>query len=137
MARVLAIDYGTKRVGLAVTDSMQIIASPLNTVPAKDLAQYLEKYINTEEVETIVIGMPKRLNNTDTHITQQVREFTIHMTRKFPAIKIVNVDERFTSKMAFETMIAGGLSKKKRREKELIDKVSATIILQSYLAQQI
>lgn len=135
MGRIIAVDYGTKRVGIAVTDPMRIIASPLDTVHSTELVSFLEKYIASEEVDVLVIGLPKRLNNTDSDITQLIREFTVYMSRKFPQLKIENVDERFTSKIAFNAMIDGGMKKKKRQEKGTIDKLSATVILQSYMEQ--
>ena len=137
MGRIVAIDYGTKRVGIAVTDPMRIIASPLDTVHSTELVPFLEKYVSEEEIDVLVIGLPKRLNNTDSHITQLIRELTVSMTRKFPQLKIENVDERFTSKIAFNAMIDGGLKKKQRQNKETIDKLSATVILQSYMEQQL
>ena len=135
MGRFLAIDYGTKRVGLAVTDPMKIIATSLETIHSKDLIEYLENYFKSEEVEKIVLGLPKRLNNEDTHSSAIVRDVQKHLTRKFPDKPVVFVDERFTSKMALQTMIDGGTSKKNRREKGNLDKISAVIILQSYLEQ--
>ena len=137
MGRIVAIDYGTKRVGIAVTDPMRIIASPLDTVHSTELVPFLEKYVSEEEIDVLVIGLPKRLNNTDSHITQLIRELTVSMTRKFPQLKIENVDEPFTSKIAFNAMIDGGLKKKQRQNKETIDKLSATVILQSYMEQQL
>ncbi len=137
MGRIIAVDYGTKRVGIAVTDPMRIIASPLDTVHSTELVSFLEKYIASEEVDVLVIGLPKRLDNTDSDITQLIREFTVYMSRKFPQLKIENVDERFTSKIAFNAMIDGGMKKKKRQEKGTIDKLSATVILQSYMEQQL
>uniref|UniRef100_UPI00404B44A2 Holliday junction resolvase RuvX n=1 Tax=Fulvivirga sp. TaxID=1931237 RepID=UPI00404B44A2 len=133
MARILAIDFGTKRVGLASTDPLQIIASPLDTVPNKDIFTYLKTYLSSEEVEKIIVGMPKNLQNEDTHATESVRKFVLKLEETFPDVKIITADERFTSKMAFQTMIDGGLKKKDRQNKETVDKVSATIILQSYL----
>lgn len=133
MGRILAIDFGTKRVGLASTDPLQIIASPLETVPNKDIFTYLKAYLNKEEVEKIIVGMPKNLQNEDTHATESVRKFVTKLEETFTTIKIITADERFTSKMAFQTMIDGGLKKKARQNKETVDKVSATIILQSYL----
>lgn len=137
MGRIIAVDYGTKRVGIAVTDPMRIIASPLETVHSSELVDFLEKYIMSEEVDVLVIGLPKRLDNTDSDITQLIREFTVYMSRKFPQLEIVNVDERFTSKIAFNAMIDGGLKKKKRQDKGTIDRLSATVILQSYMEQQL
>lgn len=133
MSRILAIDFGTKRVGLASTDPLQIIASPLDTVPNKEIFTYLKTYLNREEVEKIIVGMPKNLQNEDTHSTESVRKFVLKLEEAFPTIQIITADERFTSKMAFQTMIDGGLKKKDRQNKETVDKVSATIILQSYL----
>ncbi|RKD97001.1 Holliday junction resolvase RuvX [Marinifilum flexuosum] len=133
MARILAIDYGRKRVGLAVTDPMQIIANGLDTVPAKDLLDYLEKYMTNEEVELFVVGYPKQLNNEDSESMKYLKPFLGKLKKKFPDIPVEMVDERFTSKIAFQTMIDGGLKKKQRQDKAMIDKVSATIILQSYM----
>lgn len=136
MARVLAIDYGTKRVGLAVTDPLQIIATGLDTVHSKDLIQYLYDYMQKEEVECIVLGLPKRLNNEDSHVTQLIRELKVHLERKFKQVPVHFIDERFTSKMASQSMIDAGVSKKERAKKENIDRISAVIILQSYLEQK-
>lgn len=133
MGRILAIDFGTKRVGLAATDPLQIIASPLETVANKDIFTYLKSYFEKEEVEKLIVGMPKNLQNKDTHSTEGVRKFISKLELDFPSMKIITVDERFTSKMAFQTMIDGGLKKKDRKNKETVDKLSATIILQSYL----
>lgn len=133
MARIISIDYGRKRVGLAVTDPFQIIANGLDTVPAKDVLNYLEKYIQTEEVECFVVGYPKQLNNEDSESVKYLKPFLGQLKKKFPDIPVEMVDERFTSKIAFQTMIDGGLKKKARRDKAMIDKVSATIILQTYM----
>lgn len=133
MGRILAIDYGSKRVGLAVTDPLQIIASPLDTVHAKDVIQFLKNYDLSEGIESFVLGMPKNLNGTDTNATQQVRQFHNLLKKQFPEKPVYLHDERFTSKMAMDAMIAGGMKKKDRREKGNIDKISASIILQSYL----
>lgn len=133
MGRILAIDYGSKRVGLAVTDPQQIIASPLDTVHSKDVIKYLQDYDRQEGIESIVLGMPKKLNNTDTNATQLVRQFHNLLRKKFPEKAVYLHDERFTSSMALNAMITGGVKKKDRREKGNIDKVSAAIILQSYL----
>ncbi len=130
----MGIDYGLKRTGLAVTDPLQIIASPLETVRTHLLISYLLSYCQTEPVDAFVVGLPKKLDNTDTHITQAVRTFVRLLKDKFPEQQVHLHDERFTSKMALEAMIAGGTTKKYRRTKGNIDKVSATIILQSYLA---
>ena len=133
MARIIAIDYGRKRVGLAVTDPMQIIANGLDTVAAKDVLDYLEKYMKTEEVELIVVGYPKQLNNEDSESMKYLKPFLGQLKRRFPDMPLEMVDERFTSKLAFQSMIDGGLKKKQRQNKAMIDKVSATIILQSYM----
>jgi putative Holliday junction resolvase len=133
MARIMAIDYGSKRVGIAVTDSLQIIATGLTTVHSKDLIDFLKKYIEKEPVECIVVGEPKRMNNEASESARFIEPFVVHLKRTFPNIKIDRMDERFTSKMAFQTMIDGGLKKKARQNKELIDEISATIILQSYM----
>ncbi len=135
MGRVIGIDYGSKRVGLAVTDPLKIIASPLDTVHSKDVIEFLKNYMKTEDVEEIVVGMPKNLNNEDTNATPLVKAFINLLKKNFQNLKIILQDERFTSKMALDAMIAAGSSKKQRREKGNIDKVSASIILQSYLEQ--
>lgn len=133
MGRILAIDYGSKRVGLAVTDPLQIISSPLETVHSKDVIQFLKQYDKDEGVEAFVLGMPKKLDNTDTNATPLVRQFQKLLKKNFPEKAVYLHDERFTSKMALDAMIAGGSKKKDRREKGNIDKVSAAIILQSFL----
>ena len=136
MARIIAIDYGSKRVGIAVTDSTQMIATGLKTVHSKDVIEFLTKYTASENVECIVVGEPKRMNNQPSDSARFIDPFVIHLKRTFPKIKIDRIDERFTSKMAFQTMIDGGLKKKARQNKELIDEISAIIILQSYLHQK-
>ena len=133
MARIMAIDYGTKRVGIAVTDPLQIIATGLTTVHSSELMEFLKKYIEKEDVECIVVGKPKHLDNTPSEADRFIEPFVIHLKRSFPNIKVDRMDERFTSKMAFQTMIDGGLKKKARQNKELVDEISATIILQSYM----
>ncbi|WP_210488452.1 Holliday junction resolvase RuvX [Rufibacter aurantiacus] len=133
MGRILAIDYGVKRVGLAVTDPLQIIASGLDTVHAKDLHTFLAQYCQKEEVEAFVVGMPKHLDSSATNNTQHVVGFVRKLQKQFPDKKVITHDERFTSRMAFQTMIDAGLGKKARANKETVDKISATIILQSYL----
>lgn len=133
MGRVLALDYGLKRTGIAVTDPLKIIASPLDTLHTPELFGFLKKYCEQEDVEVIVVGMPKTMSDQDTHATQPVRELINHLKKNYPGIEIVEEDERFTSKMAVEAMIQGGMKKKDRRKKGNIDKVSATLILQSYL----
>lgn len=133
MYRILAIDYGVKRCGIAVTDPMQIIASGLTTVATNDLLQFLKKYVNEENVREIIVGKPKRMNNEDSDIEALILNFIKKLTTEFPELTILREDERFTSKMAFQTMIDSGMKKKQRQNKELIDEISATIILQSYL----
>lgn len=134
MARIMAIDYGSKRVGLAVTDSLQIIASGLTTVHSKDLIAYLEDYLKKEQVECIVVGEPKTLQNEASDSARFIEPFVTHLTRKFPNIKIARYDERFTSTLAHQAMLMSGLKKKDRANKDTVDMVSATIILQDYLA---
>jgi len=134
MARIMAIDYGSKRVGIAVTDPLQIIASGLTTVHSKDLITYLEAYLKKEQVECIVVGEPKTLQNEASDSARYIDPFVTHLTRKFPNIKIARYDERFTSVLAHQTMLMGGLKKKDRANKDTVDMVSATIILQDYLA---
>ncbi|MCB0380982.1 MAG: Holliday junction resolvase RuvX [Flavobacteriales bacterium] len=136
MPKVLAIDYGQKRVGIAVTDDLQIIASGLTTVHSKDVIAFLEDYLAKNNVECIVVGDPKDLKNNPAESARFIEPFVKHLSRKFPHIKIERVDERFTSKMAFQTMIDSGLKKKARQNKALVDEISATIILQSFLEQK-
>jgi len=137
MGRILAIDYGRKRVGIAVTDPLQISANGLDTVQSHEVLSYLEKYISVEDVETFVIGLPKQMNGQDSESMQYIRPFVTALQRKFPLIPVVYVDERFTSVLAHKAMLEGGLKKKDRQNKELVDKISATIILQSYLESKI
>lgn len=136
MGRVIGIDYGTKRVGLATTDPLQIIASPLETVRTHLIFQYLQEYCGKEDTEAFVVGMPRNLDNSETHATKHVEGFVKKLKKTFPAHAIFLEDERFTSKQALDAMIEGGTSKKFRREKGNVDKVSATIILQSYLEKK-
>jgi putative holliday junction resolvase len=133
MGRVLAIDYGKKRTGLAVTDPLQLIASGLGTVPTHELIPYLKKYFAAESVELILIGYPRNLDGNDTDATALVTECIRILNKNFPDLPVRKVDERFTSKMAFQTMIDSGLKKKDRQNKALVDEISATIILQEYL----
>lgn len=135
MSRILAIDYGGKRVGLAVTDTLQMIANGLDTISTSEIFTFLKNYVAKEKVVCIVVGEPKRLNNKATHSTEMTEKFVEELKKKFPAITIERMDERYTSKMAFQAMIDGGLKKKDRQNKETVDKVSATLILQSYLQQ--
>ncbi|MEM6721160.1 MAG: Holliday junction resolvase RuvX [Bacteroidota bacterium] len=133
MARILAIDYGKKRTGIAVTDEMQLIASGLTTVRTHDLINFLKDYVAKEKVELFLVGEPKQMNNEASESEVLIQEFIRLLTKAIPTIPIKRVDERFTSKMAFQTMIDSGLKKKQRQNKGLIDEISATIILQSYL----
>ena len=136
LSRILAIDFGEKRTGIAVTDELQIIASGLTTVPTEELLSFLENYFNEEAVELVIVGEPKRMNNENSAVESSILEFIKKFETKFYNIPLQRVDERFTSKMAFQTMIDGGLKRKQRKDKGLIDKISATIILQSYLYYQ-
>lgn len=133
MARILAIDFGEKRTGLAVTDELQIIASGLTTVATKDLLSFLKEYTTNHSVELFIVGKPKQMNNTDSESEKIILPLLKSLENLFPKIPSIRVDERFTSKMAFQTMIDSGLKKKQRRNKGLVDEISATIILQSYL----
>ena len=133
MSRLLAIDYGQKRVGIAVTDEEQIIASALTTLHPKEVMSFLKDYLSNEEVECFVVGLAKNLDNTPSESARFIEPFVRRLVKEFPDIPIHRVDERFTSKMAFQTMIDSGLKKKARQNKALVDEISATIILQSYL----
>ena len=133
MSRLMAIDYGTKRCGIAVSDPLQIIANGLTTVHAKDIFSFLTTYFQKEKVEIVVVGEPKKMSGEATDATVHVNNFVKQLQKQFPGIKIERIDERFTSKIAFQTMIDSGLKKKARLNKELIDEISATIILQSYM----
>jgi putative holliday junction resolvase len=133
MGRILAIDYGKKRTGLAVTDPMQIIANPLDYVKTHELVNYLQNYCNKENVEAIVVGKPVNLDSRDNEMSEPANILAKRLAKVFPGMKIYRHDERFTSKMALQSMITGGSSKSQRREKGNIDKISATIILQSFL----
>jgi putative Holliday junction resolvase len=133
MGKILAIDFGLKRTGIAITDENKIIASGLTTVDSKELMNFLIQLCMKQIIETIVLGEPKRLNNEPSHITSNVHLLKEALEKQFPLIPIVLIDERFTSKMAFQSMIDNGMSKKQRKNKGLIDEISATIILQSYM----
>lgn len=135
MARIMAIDYGLKRSGLAVTDPMQIIATGLATVKTHDLMDYLKAYIQKEPVEKIIMGLPKSLDGTDTHATNPVRHYAGRIRRTFPTIPVVFVDEQYTSKMATRAMVDMGMKKKDRRNKALVDEIAATLMLQEYMGQ--
>jgi len=133
MPRILAIDYGGKRTGLAVTDPLQIIATGLETIPSHELIPYLKKYLASEPVERIIIGMPKNWDDTDTHGTPLVKEAIKQLQRAFPGMPIQPVDERYTSKMAKDAMLEMGMKKKDRQVKGNVDLIAATILLQEYL----
>jgi putative Holliday junction resolvase len=133
MGRILAIDYGKKRTGIAVTDALRIIATPLDTVATTELIAFLKSYLLKETVDEFVVGMPKTLKNEDSEIAPLVRKFVEELKAMFPDKAIHLADERFTSSMAMRAMIEGGMKKKDRRDKANVDKISATIILQSFL----
>ncbi len=135
MSRIMAIDYGKKKSGIAVTDPLQIIANGLTTVPSHELFDFIVRYMQEEQVEKIVLGHPTQNSGEDSESMKYIKPFANRLKNKFPNLPIIWVDERFTSKMAFQAMIDGGLKKKARQNKELVDKVSATIILQTYLEQ--
>lgn len=137
MARILAIDYGLKRTGIAVTDPLQIIASGLTTIASNALIGFLKDYCQREQVELILIGEPKNLDDTDTHATPLVRKAIEKIKKALPQIDIKTVDERYTSKMASRAMIDMGLKKKQRQNKALIDEIAATIMLQDYMQHRI
>lgn len=136
MSRILAIDYGKKRSGIAVTDPLQIIANGLTTVDSASLIDFLTKYLQKEEVKTIVVGLPKQMNNEPSENMKRIEPFVNRIRKLFPNIQVVYFDERFTSKMALQTMIEGRAPKKTRQNKALIDEISATIILQGYMESQ-
>jgi len=133
LPRILSIDYGSKRTGLAVTDPLKIIASGLAGLHTKDLEKFLTDYFKKEEVETVIIGHPTNWDDSDTHATPLVQAFINRFKKLFPQIPIVKVDERFTSKLAVQSMVAGGMKKKDRQNKNLVDEIAATIMLQDYL----
>ena len=136
MPRILAIDYGKKRTGIAVTDPLQLIASGLTTVSTNEVFEFLKEYTNKEEVELFLVGEPKQMDATASESEVLIIPFIKKLKELFPTIPIQRVDERFTSKIAFQTMIDSGLKKKQRQNKELLDEISATIILQSYLTRK-
>ena len=135
MARILAIDYGLKRTGIAVTDPLQIIASGLTTVESPKLIPFLKEYMRTEVVELILIGEPKNWDDSDTHATPLVRQIVRRLEKEFPLIPLKLVDERFTSKLASRAMVEMGMKKKQRQNKALVDEIAATILLQEYLGR--
>lgn len=136
MARILSIDYGRKRVGLAVTDPGQLIASRLTTIPTHTIWDFLKDYFVKEIVETVVVGYPKQMNNEASESVRYINPFLKRFQKIYPEMKLEIFDERFTSKIAFRTMIDGGVKKKKRQDKAMVDAISATIILQGYLEQK-
>ncbi|MBZ9729455.1 Holliday junction resolvase RuvX [Salegentibacter sp. JZCK2] len=133
MARIMALDFGTKRTGIAVSDELKMIASGLTTVKTSELLDFLDKYFKEENVELVLVGEPKQKDDSASESEVYIQEFLKVFTKKFPEMPLKRVDERFTSKMAFQSMIDSGLKKKKRRDKALVDEISATIILQTYL----
>ncbi len=136
MSRILAIDYGTRRVGIAITDSNQIIASPLDTIAPERLNVFLSDYISAEPVEEIVVGYPLKEDGSPTDLTNQVDKLVKHLQHRFRNIPVLKHDERYTSKMAKQSLIDGGFRKSVRRKKSNLDKISATLILQSYLQEK-
>ncbi|CAN5419967.1 Holliday junction resolvase RuvX [soil metagenome] len=137
MARILSIDYGGKRTGLAVTDPLQIIASGLTAVDTKDLVPFLKKYLQDEQVELIIIGEPKNWDESDTHATPLVQAFIKRLHKEFPTMPVQTVDERYTSKMAVQAMHEMGMKKKDRQNKKNVDEIAATIMLQEYLNRHV
>ncbi|MBO9634876.1 MAG: Holliday junction resolvase RuvX [Chitinophagaceae bacterium] len=135
MARIIAIDYGGKRTGLAVTDPLQIVATGLTTIETPQLFKYLKDYFSKEQVELILIGMPTNWDDSDTHATPLVRKAIERLHKEFPQIPVKTVDERYTSKMAKQAILEMGIKKKERRNKALVDEIAATIMLQEYLQQ--
>lgn len=136
MGRIVALDYGQKRTGIAVTDPLQMIANSLKTVPSNEVISFLLEYARTEPVESFVVGYPRQMNNTLSESVKYIDPFIALLKKKFPGKEVFLMDERFTSKMAFQTMIDGGVKKKDRQNKALLDSISATIILQSFLEQR-
>ena len=133
MGRIIGIDYGNKRIGLAVTDPLQMFASPLNTVSPAEFYIFINEYLKKEEIDAFVIGYPVQMNNQPSESVKDINPFIKNLRKKFPGKLIHLVDERFTSKIAMQTMIAGGVKKKERQNKSMIDKISASIILQSFI----
>jgi putative holliday junction resolvase len=133
VGRIIAIDYGRKRVGLAVTDPLRIIATGLETVPSAQTIAYLHDYLSRNVVDTFLVGYPKQMNNEFSDAVQFIDPFIAKLKKEFPDVPVVLADERFTSKIAMRTMIEGGMKKTDRRDKAMVDKISAVIMLQSYL----
>lgn len=136
MGRIIGIDYGRKRIGLAVTDPLQMFASPLNTVSNNEFEGFLKEYIQSEHVEAFVVGYPVQMNNRPSESVKYVDIFIKRLEKLFPGIPVYRADERFTSRMAFQSMIDGGVSKKGRRDKGMVDRISASIILQSFIERR-
>lgn len=136
MGRILAIDYGSKRTGIAVTDELKLIASGLTTVQTIDLHNFLNDYLSKEKVDLIIVGLPKQKDNSFSSIEPEILKFISDFKQNHPEMEVKRIDERFTSKLAFKTMIDSGVKKKDRQNKAMIDEISATIILQSYLYYQ-
>lgn len=137
MGRILAIDYGQKRVGLAVTDPLKITANGLDTIAVHEIFNYLKQYTAKEDVEKFVIGLPKQMDGSESASMQYIHPFVVKLKKQFPDIDVVFIDERFTSVMAHNTMLEAGLKRKDRQNKALVDKIAATIILQTYLSSAI
>lgn len=136
MPRIIAIDYGQKRTGIAVTDDLQIIASGLTTVATETLMPFLDSYFKQEQVVEILVGEPRQMDGQPSQSAAMIDAFVLQLTKKFPETKIIRVDERYTSKLAFQSMIDSGLKKKQRQNKALLDEISATIMLQDYLTRK-
>lgn len=136
MSRILAIDYGFKRTGIAVTDTLQIIASGLTTVETPKLFEFLQKYFSVEKVQVVLVGEPKQMNGLPSESAPMIEKFVLEFQNKFPDILVIRVDERFTSKMAQKSMIENGMKRKQRQNKALLDEISATIMLQDYLTRK-
>ncbi len=136
MGRIISIDYGRKRTGLAATDTLQLIANGLCTVPSNELMVFLKKYVEKEPVEKFIVGLPKQMNNQPSESMKYIEPFVHLLKKTFPAIPVEMVDERFTSVLAHRAMIDGGLKKKERQDKALVDEISAVILLQSYMESQ-
>lgn len=135
MGRILALDYGTKRTGIAVTDPLRLIASGLTTVATASLMDALDAYLKQEEVDRVVIGEPRRMDNTPSEVEEAIGAFIARFAKRYPQVEVVRQDERFTSKIAMRSLVDSGMKKKKRRDKAVLDEVSATLILQSYLSR--
>lgn len=135
MGRIVAIDYGSKRVGLATTDALKMFATGLETVHSTDLIPFLKQYHAQEGIEAFVLGEPRTVQNLPSETTRQIEEFAVHLQRTFPGIPLVRIDERFTSRIALQTIASSSLKKKQRQDKKLVDQISAVLILQTYLEQ--